>query len=353
MEQTDLDSRVSAVYENAKKSGDLIYYESERHYVESCGIRFEVRLVPGLIRKPDSRPEDTEKKPGFVNPFKPYNPHLHVEDISPTHVLLLNKFCVVPHHSLIVTKEFLRQGDPLGLADFDAVVRVIARLSARSVVFYNSGPESGASQPHKHLQVLPVAGEGAKAVPPVLRKFLAQDSAVGEVASSLGLGFVHYGVRLDPAVMGRLPTRGADDDELDLRVVADTARYLLRTYQQVLGQLARDWPALASSSQGQAGAATNDGVPEGGDGEDPGARSPSGPGVISYNLVVVRECMLAVPRSVHAWNGIGVNSLGPAGLFLAKNTEALNKIRELGPLTILQRIGYAAPPAGAGDSPSA
>lgn len=39
-----------------------------------------------------------------VNPFLPHDPALFVEDASEHHKILLNKFCIVPHHFLIVTK---------------------------------------------------------------------------------------------------------------------------------------------------------------------------------------------------------------------------------------------------------
>jgi sulfate adenylyltransferase (ADP) / ATP adenylyltransferase len=48
-----------------------------------------------------------------------------VAHLSPTHVCLLNKFNVVAHHVLVVTREFEQQTSPLNAADFDATLQVL------------------------------------------------------------------------------------------------------------------------------------------------------------------------------------------------------------------------------------
>ena len=109
---------------------------------------------------------------GRKNPFLPYEPDLYVADVSPTHVCILNKYNVVDLHLLIITRAFEHQESRLRLPDFQALWRCLVEYD--SLGFYNSGHLSGASQPHKHLQVvpLPLAGSGcANRVPfePMLR----------------------------------------------------------------------------------------------------------------------------------------------------------------------------------------
>ena len=53
------------------------------------------------------------------NPFLPYEEALWVRHLSPTHTLLLNKFNVVPHHLICVTREFEQQTQPLTAADLN------------------------------------------------------------------------------------------------------------------------------------------------------------------------------------------------------------------------------------------
>ena len=91
---------------------------------------------------------------------------------------MLNKFPVIPNHLILATREFERQTDLLEKQDLEAAFACLgaweeeqshsdeeeARGAAaggkeqkkRLVAFFNSGEHSGASQPHRHLQFLPV-----------------------------------------------------------------------------------------------------------------------------------------------------------------------------------------------------
>jgi ATP adenylyltransferase len=51
-----------------------------------------------------------------------------VDHLSDTHTLLLNKFNVVPHHVLVVTRQFESQQDPLNSNDL-AATQQVNRLS--------------------------------------------------------------------------------------------------------------------------------------------------------------------------------------------------------------------------------
>lgn len=57
--------------------------------------------------------------------------------LSDTHTCLLNKFNVVAHHSLVVTREFERQTDPLDAADFDVTLQL---LQVQSVRMHHKNP---------------------------------------------------------------------------------------------------------------------------------------------------------------------------------------------------------------------
>ena len=77
--------------------------------MEDGGIPFDVRMLPSLGKKPtlaDNKAEN-EKKP--FDPFMPpFQPGLYLSELTDTHRLLFNKFCIVKEHSLVVTKEFER-----------------------------------------------------------------------------------------------------------------------------------------------------------------------------------------------------------------------------------------------------
>ena len=67
----------------------------------------------------------SEEKKDWKNPFAPYDEALWVDHLSTTHMLLLNKFNVVAHHVLIVTRRFQQQTDPLNLQDLEATWQVV------------------------------------------------------------------------------------------------------------------------------------------------------------------------------------------------------------------------------------
>jgi ATP adenylyltransferase len=50
-----------------------------------------------------------------------------VDHLSDSHTLLLNKFNVVPHHVLVVTRQFESQQDPLNSTDLAATQQVRLR----------------------------------------------------------------------------------------------------------------------------------------------------------------------------------------------------------------------------------
>ncbi len=77
---------------------------------------------------------------------------MYVGDAGEGHVCLLNKFPVLSPHLLICSKIFVPQSSSLCKADFDAWL--LGFNGSDVLGFYNSGPLAGASQPHRHMQVV-------------------------------------------------------------------------------------------------------------------------------------------------------------------------------------------------------
>ena len=73
---------------------------------------------------------------------------------------MLNKFPVIQNHFILATKEWKEQTDILESGDLEAAFACVKAWGdgekRRLFAFFNSGLESGASQPHRHLQFLPV-----------------------------------------------------------------------------------------------------------------------------------------------------------------------------------------------------
>ena len=70
-----------------------------------------------------------------------------------THYLMFNKFNVLDYHLLLITKHYEPQTTKLTTSDLDYAAFTFSAL--RGVMFFNGGKKAGASQHHKHLQILP------------------------------------------------------------------------------------------------------------------------------------------------------------------------------------------------------
>jgi ATP adenylyltransferase len=85
---------------------------------------------------------------------EPFEPGICVEDfLTPSHRLIFNKYPVQDCHILVTTREKELQSTPLTFKDFEA--SLIAMKCIHGVLFFNSGPISGSSQQHKHVQFIP------------------------------------------------------------------------------------------------------------------------------------------------------------------------------------------------------
>ncbi|MEH2107599.1 ATP adenylyltransferase family protein [Nostoc sp.] len=274
--------------EHALQCGALLSIPTEFEFVEQDNVRFLVRILSNLNRKKAA--DEKQKKQSATsgqefNPFLPYEEDLFVADISDTHVCILNKFNVVDYHQLIITRGFEEQESLLTLEDFTAMWVCLADFDG--LAFYNSSKTAGASQRHKHLQLvpLPLAPSGLKIpIEPLLRAAKFQDSSV----TSVKLPFIHAFAPLDP------------DWVQSPFVGAQATLEIYRTLRHAVDLDAR-----------QSGA---------------------------YNLLATREWILIVPRSQEHFHSISVNSLGFAGALLVRNAAEMEILKAQGPMTILKNV---------------
>ena len=87
-----------------------------------------------------------------INPFKPWDNILEIDSIGKYHQLILNKYPVQLGHILLITNEWKEQNGWLDIKDWEAIKEVNKDTSG--LWFFNSGPLAGASQPHRHIQLL-------------------------------------------------------------------------------------------------------------------------------------------------------------------------------------------------------
>lgn len=289
IEPGTLARRLQTRIASALADGSLEPIATQESRVQDAGCCFLVRQVDSIARKQaaarKASPADP-KRP--ANPFLPPEPGLTVGGIGANHVAVLNKFNVLASHLLVVTRDFEDQETLLGPADFEAVAFCLSEIDG--LVFYNGGRVAGASQPHKHLQLVPLPlAEDGPAVP--IERLLLASPASG-----------------DEAPLFRHALAGLESGSLD-------AGRLHSTY---LGLLA--WIGVASVVR-----------------ED-GAAWQSAP----YNLLATRRWMMAVPRLVEHVDGISINALGFAGSLFVKDAEQLTTIRRRGPMAVLcEAAGWA------------
>jgi ATP adenylyltransferase len=293
-------TRLVACHARALASGALAPIATEESVIEDGGVRFRVHCVSSLARKAEA----AAAAPVAGNPFLTPDPALFVADVSATHFALLNKFPVLAHHLLIVTRAFEEQERLLTAADFEALARTMAEFE--SLGFYNGGFAAGASQPHKHLQLvrLPLAPEGPAVPIEVLFEQAAQDAGADEIRTVAGLPFVHAFTRLDPLVFEE-PTRAA--------------AVMYARYQAML-------PAAGLSA-----------LPAG-DGSAPRQSAP-------YNLLATRRWMLLVPRAREHFEDISINALGFAGSFFVRDRAQRERLAQAGPFAALRAVAVTRRPA--------
>lgn len=290
-----LRAKVQARTAHAMQCGAIYTIPTRFELVEQGGVNFLIRIVSNLARKVQAKADQQQPAKAVntnQNPFLPYDQDLFVADISNTHVCLLNKFNVLDHHLLMVTRSFQEQESVLTLNDFEALLVCLAEFEG--LAFFNAGEAAGASQRHKHLQMVPLPLTAEVSHLPI-EPLLNTARFEGGMGFVPGLPFLHVLVRMDPEWITS-PWKGAQE--------------LLPQYLEML--------RTVGLSGGEAGGVT---------------MSP-GP----YNLLVTRQWMFLVPRSTECCEGISVNALGFAGGLLVKDEQQLNLLKTVGPMTALQRV---------------
>ena len=231
-------------------------------------LRQLMAAVPRHLRETGPRP----------NPFLPWDRPLQVEQLGSGHVVLLNKYPVQGEHMLVITDQWQPQNGWIGPADWAAVSEVSADTGG--LWFFNSNATAGASQPHRHLQLLP-RRPGDSSCP---LASLYQAQLQGEAPS------LTWSYRL-----GRRAGQGS----------AGELRELYLSHANALG--------LGDPS------------------DDPVPRHP-------YNLLFDDEWFLMVRRRREHGAGFSVNGLGFAGYLLCTANSDLDWLRQHGPWTLLQSV---------------
>jgi ATP adenylyltransferase len=223
---------------------------------------FEIRHLVGA---PPRHLRAAGPKP---NPFRPWDQRLELTRVGNEHVLILNKYPVQLGHMLLISQSWQPQVGWLSLMDWTAACQV--NQDTGGLWFFNSGPQAGASQPHRHLQLLPRT-KGVRLCP---REEWFQQHLLNATCSR-PMDSLERSIKIKP-----LPVTWSGSALLEI--------YLDLCQQSGLGSPQRDEKPLHP-----------------------------------YNLLISTRWMTLVKRSCDEVHGYSVNALGFAGYLLS--TERSNR----------------------------
>ncbi len=249
--------------------------ETWRHGEGDSG--FEIRHLVGA---PPRHLRAAGPKP---NPFLPWDERPEITGVGDQHVLILNKYPVQLGHMLLISRSWQPQVGWLSLQDWTAVCKV--NQETTGLWFFNSGPRAGASQPHRHLQLLPrQAGERLCPREPWFQKLLLEGTRTvpGDA--------LQHSISIQP-----LPARWSG--------TALSAAYLALCQQSGLGSPQR-------------------------------VEQPRHP----YNLLFTDQWMALVKRRRDEVHGYSVNALGFAGYLLSTERSDRTWLRANGPEALLNSV---------------
>lgn len=182
----------------------------------------------------------------------------------------------------------------------------------RLFAFFNSGEESGASQPHRHIQFLPIEDmrdqqvdsgsekRSASWTPLIDLLLTSSETSSNGIRHLSDLPFQHFGMRIPPGSPS----------------VETLHEMYLSLYRAALLASTPSLPTITTEEQTRT----------------------SGPAAISYNLAMTRDIMMICPRQketaslpgLGADSDVSLNGTILAGTLMVKTEEQWNHLREDG-----------------------
>ena len=259
-------------------------------HAQACGalvpLATEILVAPQhepfvLRRLLSTTPKHLRRGGPKPNPFLPWEQALEVDQLDSGHVVLLNKYPVQAGHLLLISANWQPQSGWLSAEDWRGVAHLAGDTGG--LWFFNSCAASGASQPHRHLQLLPRrAGEASTPLATEIERQLAMLDPPWPWAYRLSR-------RADPLGGSDLP-----------------ALYLEHAEQLGLGH-----PHYA-----------------------PQPRHP-------YNLLFNDDWLLTVRRTQEHCAGFSLNALAFAGYLLATENSNIELLEREGPWSLLRAVADA------------
>ncbi|WP_269622933.1 ATP adenylyltransferase [Prochlorococcus marinus] len=216
-----------------------------------------------------------------INPFKPWDKNLEVDLVGDNHILILNKYPVQLCHMLLITKEWQPQNGWLSYQDWKAFK--IVDNDTNGLWFFNSCSESGASQPHRHIQLLP-RNNKMKICP-------LEDSYNNLKNQKL----------FNNKILDNILIIYRDQNK-------ESSQDIYEKYLYLCNKLGIGQPSSDSNPK------------------------------LPYNLLISNKWIVIIRRSKEYINGFSINALGFAGYLLATNDSNIKWLNSNGPLNILENV---------------
>ena len=212
------------------------------------------------------------------NPFYPWEKILEIEKVGNNHQLILNKYPVQKGHILLITNKWKPQNGWLDINDWIAIKEVNKDTSG--LWFFNSSPIAGASQPHRHFQLLR-RSKGELTCP--REKWFLELKLNNEINSKLKKNII----------VSKFNFKEKSSSIYDL--------YLKLSKKLGLGDPIND-------------------------------KKPRYP----YNILITNKWISLIKRSADNKHGFSINSLGFAGYIIVTEKSDINYLKKVGPEKLLE-----------------
>jgi len=230
--------------------------------------------------------------------------------------------------ALLVAKQFVPQQSWLSKADWSVFWAAVR--STNALGFYNCGSEAGASQPRRHMQLIPLASmvEVARRGGLPVQDVAASPRTTAQAAAAFAAGrgvLPATGLPVDYALGHTLEAmrvklgRGARPHE-----PFHIADYQAAGVKHAVAMLGSDIHHMGAGLAGERLHATFTAVARAA-GVDVAAEKPQ-----ALSIVLTSRWMLVAPRTKDKHGAVGLNSVGYAGMLLAKGSAALQQLSEPG-----------------------
>ena len=218
-----------------------------------------------------------------ANPFIPWDRRLEVQPVNDNYTLILNKYPVQLGHLLLISNDWKPQNSWLSIDDFEAISKV--DNDTTGLWFFNSSKDAGASQPHRHFQLL-----RRNTYENICPRY---DWFCSLLNNSEGFNSdIKQSISIKPR-----------KSELDI-----DANDLFNSYKSMIIEM-------------DLGNINNDDKP-----------------LKPYNLLITEKWISLIVRSKDRAHGFGINALGFAGYFLGTKRSDIDMLIKFGPESILKDV---------------